>query len=353
MLRLVASLAAVAFASLPAANAQRSTGQSSLYFPGDGRTWESVSPQQAGWHREHLDSALDYAGTVDSTAVVAVHNGRILAERYWSPGTVPRIGSTPEGWPIEDVASLQKSIVSLLVGIAVDRRLVQREASVAKYLGAGWSRAPIEAEAKITVNHLLTMTSGLTEPGLEYEVPAGSLWFYNTAAYSQLIKVMTSVAGKEPNRFTAEWLTTRMAMTDTRWVLRQGVGAGAAVNPYGLVTTARDLARVGILVLTAGMWQGERIVSESYIREAVRPSQPLNASYGLLWYVNQHQAPAGIQPILSVSAAPTDLVAAFGAGQRRVYVVPSLRLVVVRLGAASPRFDEEFLPRVMKAAPTR
>jgi CubicO group peptidase (beta-lactamase class C family) len=197
------------------------------------------------------------------------------------------------------------------------------------------------------------MTSGLTEPGLEYEVPAGSRWFYNTAAYSQLIKVMTSVAGKEPNGFTAEWLTTRMAMTDTRWVLRQGVGAGAAVNPYGLVTTARDLARVGILVLTAGMWQGERMVSESHIREAVRPSQPLNASYGLLWYVNQHQAPAGIQPILSVSAAPTDLVAAFGAGQRRVYVVPSLRLVVVRLGTASPRFDEEFLPRVMRAAPTR
>jgi hypothetical protein len=57
--------------------------------------------------------------------------------------------------------------------------------------------------------------------------------------------------------------------------------------------------------------------------------------------------------MLSVSAAPTDLVAAFGAGQRRVYVVPSLRLVVVRLVAASPRFDEEFLPRVMKAAPTR
>jgi CubicO group peptidase (beta-lactamase class C family) len=55
---------------------------------------------------------------------------------------VPRSGSTPEGWPIEDVASLQKSIVSLLVGIAVDHRLVQRDASVSKYLGTGWSRGP-------------------------------------------------------------------------------------------------------------------------------------------------------------------------------------------------------------------
>jgi hypothetical protein len=59
-----------------------------------------------------------------------------------------------------------------------------------------------------------------------------------------------------------------MAMTDTRWVIRQGVGAGAAVNPYGLVTTARDLARVGVLVLAGGMWQGERMVSERYLREA-------------------------------------------------------------------------------------
>jgi CubicO group peptidase (beta-lactamase class C family) len=138
VLRLVASLAALVFVSLPPAHAQRSTGPSSLYFPGDGRTWEGVSPQQAGWNRENLDSALDYAGTVDSSAVVVLHDGRILAERYWSPRTVPRIGSTPEGWPIEDVASLQKSIVSLLVGIAVDHRLVQRDAPVSRYLRAGW-----------------------------------------------------------------------------------------------------------------------------------------------------------------------------------------------------------------------
>jgi CubicO group peptidase (beta-lactamase class C family) len=55
---------------------------------------------------------------------------------------------------------------------------------------------PVETEAAITVNHLLTMTSGLTKPGLEVEAPAERRWFYNTAAFSQLIKVLTSVTGK-------------------------------------------------------------------------------------------------------------------------------------------------------------
>jgi CubicO group peptidase (beta-lactamase class C family) len=322
---------------------------SPLYFPNASGPWETVSPEGAGWDSRALDDVFAYAQQMNSSGVVIAYNGRILAERYWQPAAARRAGSTSEGWPIEDVASLQKSVISLMVGIAVEHGLIDRSAPVSKYLGAGWTKAPADAEAKITINHLLTMTSGLTEP-LEFEATAGTRWFYNTPAYSRLISVLASVTHKEPNDYTAEWLTRRLGMTDTRWIKREG--AGSAVNPYGLATTARDLARVGILVLSGGMWKSDRIINEAYVREMTQPSQQLNPSYGLLWYANR-SVPQAIQrqPHLSLPVAPADLVAGQGAGERRIFVLPSQRLVVTRLGAPAPGIDAELWARLMKAAP--
>jgi CubicO group peptidase (beta-lactamase class C family) len=349
----------VAIASIGTAGAQRgapaSPSTASPYFPGDDSSWARVSATQVGMNLAALDEALTYAGQAKSTGVVILHGGLIAAERYWERTDVPRIASSSNGSPIEDVASLQKSVISILAGVAVDKGLLRREDSISKYLGGGWSRAPVDAEQTITVNHLLSMTSGLTD-ALEYEAPAGQRWYYNTPAYSQLIRVLAQVTGRDVDAYTAEWLTGPLGMRDTRWVRRPA----AAANPYGLATTARDLARVGLLVLRGGVWQGTRIVSESYLRDALGSSQLLNPTYGLLWRVNGQ--PAGqsrekpIPDFFMIPAAPPDLVTAVGAGNRRVYVVPSLDLVVTRLGTGPPpteerRFDREFWERLARAMP--
>jgi CubicO group peptidase (beta-lactamase class C family) len=350
MIRRVTLLAfAVAAIALTASPIAQSQSPSTLYFPNGSGPWETVSPQAAGWNAQALDDALAYAQQANSSGVVIAFSGRILAERYWQPPAARSAGSTSEGWPIEDVASLQKSVISLMVGMAVERGLVDRNAPVSKYLGAGWSKAPADAEAGITINHLLTMTSGLSE-SLEFQASAGTRWFYNTPAYSRLISVLASVTHKGPNEYTAEWLTHRLGMTDTRWITREG--AASAVNPYGLATTARDLARVGILVLSGGQWKGDRVIDEAYLREMTRPSQSLNPSYGLLWYANRPVPPdIQRQPHLTLPVAPADMVAGQGAGERLIYVVPSQRLVVTRLGAPAPAFGAEFWARLMKAAP--
>jgi CubicO group peptidase (beta-lactamase class C family) len=240
----------------------------------------------------------------------------------------------------------------MLMGIAVDRGLLDRRAPVSKYLGPGWSHAGVDAERAITVNHLLTMTSGLND-ALEFASPAGSVWHYNTPAYSQLIGVLAAVTRKDVNDYSAEWLTSAIGMTDTRWIKRQS----AFPNPYGLATTARDMARMGLLVLRNGAWAGKQIVSEAYVREAIRSSQTLNPSYGLLWWTNRH-VPGSSEPTLAtnvfaVPAAPSDLVAGLGAADRKVYVVPSRQLVIVRLGAAvsgpGRRFDREVWERLASA----
>lgn len=313
------------------------------------------------WGQAALESLLAYARRERSSAVIVVHHGKVIAERYWSvdAGSGSAYanqlwGKTGAGAPIEDVASMQKSIVSMLVGIAVDQELLDLDAPVSTYLKAGWSNATCDEESVITVRHLLSMTSGLS-PALEYQAPAGSVWNYNTRAYSQLVDALEAVTGDGIGPLTKRWLTDPIGMGDTAWRRRHWVAPSMDANPLGLFTTARDLVRFGELILAGGVWQGRRLVSRGFVEAAVKPSQSLNPAYGFLWWLNGR--PPGPAPEAAVSAvlapaAPGDMYAAQGALGRKLYVVPSIDLVVVRLGdAPGDAFNPRFWELLMAAAP--
>jgi CubicO group peptidase (beta-lactamase class C family) len=131
----------------------------------------------------------------------------------------------------------------------------------------------------------------------------------------------------------------------------------AAANPLGFATTARDLARFGLFILAGGQWRGTAVFpDQEYLRAALRPSQALNPSYGYLWWLNGQPEVArgagGKVPGPLIPTAPPDLVAALGAVDRKLYVVPSLGLVVTRLGnSAGPAFQNNFWKLLMAAAP--
>ena len=318
--------------------------------------------QPAGWNLPALDALLDYARDQRSSALLIRQGGDIVAERYWTPeagrpglyrnlvGAEQAVG----GGPVEDVASLQKSVVAVMVGMAEARGLLSLNDAVSAHLGAGWSKAPVEQERAILVRHLLSMTSGLT-PALEFEAPAGTRWRYNTRAYSRLLDVLEAAAGEDVASLTRAWITGPLGMTDTSWRRRPWVTADMDANPLGLYASAADLARLGELVLGQGSWQGDQLVPADYLRGALQPSQPHNPAYGYLWWLNGR--PLRTEPGDSghdtlAPAAPGDLAAAQGALGRKVYVVPSLDLVVVRLGdAPDADFDRVFWQRLMAAAP--
>ncbi len=313
------------------------------------------------WNQAALESLLAYAQRERSSAVIVVHHGKVIAERYWpveagagSPYANQVWGKTEAGAPIEDVASLQKSIVSVLVGIAADQGLLDLAVPVSTYLHAGWSNATCDEESVITVRHLLSMTSGLS-PALEYQAPAGSVWQYNTRAYSRLVDVLEAVTGDGIGSLTKRWLTDPIGMDNTGWRRRRWVTPGMDANLLGLFTTARDLVRFGELMLAGGVWQGRRLVSKGFVETAVKPSQGLNPAYGLLWWLNGRPpgtAPGAAGNAVLAPAAPRDLYAAQGALGRKVYVVPSLDLVVVRLGdSPGDDFNPRFWELLMAAAP--
>lgn len=150
-------------------------------------------------------------------------------------------------------------------------------------------------------------------------------------------------------------------MTSGRWQPRFGHDPNG--RPLqGLRLTPRDLARFGLLALADGHWGARRVVPEAYVGSALASSQRMNPSYGLLWWLNgkaSHQLPGlAPRPIAGpiIPSAPPDTVAALGAGDQKIYVVPSLRLVVVRQGyrASAPgelEFDEEWWRVLRRAAP--
>jgi len=369
---LIVSFVVVISGNVFAAKGTSKKKSDSLYFPPRGSNWERIEASEAGWDPTKLEEVLKFVGEQRSSGIVILYKGRILAERYWDIKPKPTLltdrrnryfymvhGKDSAGHVIEDVASVQKSVVAMLTGIAQHKGFLKISDPVHKYLGEGWSKASPEAEANITIRHLLTMSSGLTDK-LEYEAPAGRRWRYNTAAYSRTLRVVSAAAKMEPNKLTRKWLTGPIGMKDSRWVTRPfSQGREDASNTVGFATTVRNLARFGLLIMAEGTWDGKSVIKEQdYLRAALKPSQEMNPSYGYLWWLNGQKSALrgnGLRRIEGplMPGSPKDMVAGLGALGRKVYVVPSQQLVITRLGNSpnGPSFDAELWKRLMAAAP--
>jgi CubicO group peptidase (beta-lactamase class C family) len=329
-------------------------GSSDLYFPPTIGKWETVSHDEIGWKPAKLKIAMDYAGQQNSSGVVILYRGRILAEQYWEIKSAAKrscyknmlVETTSDGRAIEEVASVQKSVISFLAAIAREQGKLDLDRTVASYIGDGWSKASPEKEERITVRHLMTMTSGLNE-ALKYMHPAGTVWKYNTKPYSMMVPVLTKATNMDIDQLTHQWLTSPVGMRESRWESRRWVQNHHAANTIGFATSARDLARFGLLVLAEGEWNGHAVLKNSkYLFESLQPSQNLKSSYGLLWWlVNRSWFPE----------APDKAVAALGRLSRIVFIVPDKQLVIIRLGdqtnPKNPIFLHKFWKLISAAMP--
>lgn len=238
-----------------------------------------------------------------------------------------------ETWgPPIDVASVQKSPVAVLVGIAIAQ---------------GYLSLDTEWRDGITVEHLLTMTSGLGD-ALEFVAEPGRRWDYSLIVYPQLKRVLCDAVGRSLDDITADWITGPLGMTESRWEDRvwndnlPPMFKPAFVYPDGkpmeaLVSTARDLVRFGHAAMEGFPGLG---VDPAFLTRMTRSSQTLNPAYGLLWWVNDCEfsyAPKGVAPRPGplMPGVPADAFAALGAGDQCCVVIPSLEMVIARTGAAA------------------
>ena len=240
-------------------------------------------------------------------------------------------------------------------------------------------------KAEIRLRHLLTMTSGIpgesmgiaavpTETGVgpfeaalgfaplkarrwpshrsaaRLHSEPGTRWDYSDPAMAHLGLAFTKIAGQQMRDFMRERVFEPIGIESLVWDL-QGVGATHDGKPFigphtnahtGIHVSARELARFGYLMLRRGKWEGRQIVPEWWLELATKTSQPMNPRYGYTWWVNSDGS--------QWPALPRDAFAAQGLHCNRCYVVPSLDLVVTRVGSGPPSWSEpDFISRVVAA----
>ncbi len=286
---------------------------------------------------DNLDSYLEDNKT---SSFILFHEGEVKVESEFevkNPSEFYKIAREDniEGRSLEDVASIQKSVVSLLIGIAQQKGFLDINDSVSSHLGP-WTRLKKKSEQKIKIVHLLSMNSGLDE-SLSFESLPATSWFYNTKAYSQLIFVLEKVTNKDIQTLSKEWLFDVIGMTDTYWQERSSKWSSNA-SRYGLVTSARDLLELGRFVLNGGE-EGDLHVIEDidFFDNSFTHSQDHNLAYGYLWWLNNSKTHINVysgklQEGHLIPNAPKDTILALGAANRILAIVPSEDLIIVRLG---------------------
>lgn len=296
-----------------------------LYYPPAGGEWATIAPREAGFTAVGIEAVVALARANKSATFTMLSGGRMLTENYFA-------NATATGANI--VASVQKSVTSMLVGIAREKGLLTLDDPVSKYLPAGWSRANAAHEAAITIRHLMTHSSGLNPRTLRTDAPPGTKFDYNTDAYQKLRPLLEKAAGQDYNALARAWLWNPIAVSNsTRWIPNPDGEKDATGAPQmSLEMTARDMARFGLMALRRGQWAGTSVVKPSWFDEAWTSSS-VNDDYGLLWWLMGKGR---------VPGAPKDWVAALGARDQKVYVVPSLDLVVTRQGLSAAEESEHF-----------
>ncbi len=342
----VAALVAVASTALAAPVASAPPPRAATTYPGT--TWEYAAPADLGFRPGRLDALAADARRAGSTCLLVARRGKVVGEWDWRglDADQPR-----------EVFSVTKSVTSTLVGIAESDGSLSVDDRAARYVPQ-WRGTDA---ARVRIDNLLRNDSGRhwardTDYGgllaarnrsrfavkLPQDHRPGRVWAYNNAAIQTLDPVLTAATGSTPADFAASRLFTRLGMAHTRMTTDPSGGTNTF---FGVQSTCRDLARFGYLFLRQGRWADGPVVSKSWVRRAVGDSsQPHNAAYGRLWWVNRHgpllgplqtDAPGQAPPTTVgrlVPGAPPALFAALGLGGQVVLVDPASETVVVRLG---------------------
>ncbi len=317
-------------AMLIAGFAERLKAQNLYFPPTTGTVWARQEASLSCYTPAQLTRLDSFLEASKSKAFVLLRDGKIVHERYF--GSFGR-----DSFYVWNSAG--KSLTAFLVGMAKQEGRIELDAPTATYLGRGWTSATQAQEDSITVRHQLMMTSGLddavmdpdcTAPScLRYRAPVGTRWAYHNGVYSLLDDVLQNALSESVNLYQARKLRGSTGITGAYF-------KSGERNIY--VSTARSMARFGLLMLAKGSWNGTPILRDTaYYRAMISPSQRINPSYGLLWWLNgqtSFRLPSSqiqFSGTLMPGLAP-DAYAALGKDGQIIAVTPSRREVWVRMG---------------------
>lgn len=300
--------------------------------------WTESTPAAQHMTAWKLAKAADYGRRHGAKAMAVFRNGYLVGEWYaggWNRDT------RQKGY------SMAKSVTSALYGVMLKEGWISGlDQKVSTAVPAWGDRNHADAD----LGHLLSMTSGIhwdfvsdylllpVSPNQNrfsidqrLDDPPGTVWTYSNMGVQVLSAFLTRTVGMQPAEYGNKRIGRVIGMWNADWLtdLR-----GNTLTYQSVIASAREFAKFGYLFLRNGEWDGRQVVPAQWVAASTSPSQTLNPFYGYLWWLNT----AG----LDMPDVPADAFYAAGLGEKRIYVVPSLDLVVVRLGDPSLGWDDNF-----------
>lgn len=334
------------------------------YWPTTG--WRTCTPEEVGMNSEKLNKVYKYAANpnINTYGLVIVKNGYIVGEAYFQGfSSTSRFRSY----------SIAKSFLSSLFGIAIDQKLIESvDEKASKYLTEWTNPEHKEEKRRMTIRHLLTMSSGLewneedyygdtsrndvflmdkAPDYLEYALarPAslepGTRWYYSSGDSMLLSGILERAVNKTAFQFAREHLFKPMGVERITWDCDP---AGHTIGGWGIRTAIRDYAKFGYLYLKKGEWDGRQVVPRQWVEASTGPAGNGITWYGYQWWLGS--AMSGFQD----SIIPPGLFFAFGIYAQQMFVIPEKDIVIVRTGNdANHKNDEwrevEFLTLVLES----
>jgi CubicO group peptidase (beta-lactamase class C family) len=283
-------------------------------------------------------------GTYADVHSVLVHRrGRLVMEEYFYDYD----GDRPH-----QLRSLTKSVVSILAGIALDRGLLESDTTlVTKHLPYERYANPDPRKAQLTLRDLLTMRSGLACDDWDASSPGNESRMYQSQDWVKFVldlpmaeqpgtrghycsgnavvtgRIVERTSGMPLPAFAQRQLFTPLGIRagDVRW--NYTLSASNATTFSQLYLRPRDMLKLGLLFQQQGHWNGRQIVSRDWIRRATKQWSTVgDQAYGYFWWHQWVNAETAAGP------RRVDMIVATGNGGQKIYLVPSLELVVVMTG---------------------
>jgi CubicO group peptidase (beta-lactamase class C family) len=287
-------------------------------------TWEQIdNPDSVGWSREKLREACEYSQTIKTAALILIYRGKVLY--HW--GEIDR-----KFW----VHSIRKPFLSALYGIHLDEGDIDLSKTM---LDLGINDNPYQltpTEKTATVRMLLQSRSGIyieaaceTQEAKDTRPPRGSHlpgtffyynnWDFNAAGTVFQQEAAVTIHGEFKNRIAEPIGMEDFESNDVYYEYEP-----VSMPPcYKFRMTALDMARFGLLYLRNGLWDGNRIISEEWIKESTTAYSDLGdtGGYGYMWAVSLNGKPGDF--------IPGNFYYHTGYGGHMLMIIPKLDLVIV------------------------
>jgi CubicO group peptidase (beta-lactamase class C family) len=303
----------------------REGGTNQTVGPYPGETWlQYVSPEDAGYSSRRLKEVQDRFRQMGSSALLVIHDGVVLL----AEGQVNRRF---------ECRSIRKSFLSALYGIHVSKGVLDLNKTLAD-LGIDDEPPLTEGEKEARVSDLLKSRSGVYHLAA-YEDPKekpprgsskpGARWYYNNWDFNTLLTIFEQETGtcifEEFKQQIADPLQMEeFRLRDTHYHFERD----RSIHPaYLFRTSAKDMARFGLLYLRQGRWEDREIIPQSWITESTTSySEEGEDGYGYMWWVFDAHLPELYRRYYELGAYE-----ASGTGGQKITILPRANLVVVHL----------------------